>query len=124
MKPILKTTESSQIRFEKRVAESLRPIFPKARRRRRDPGSPESAHEYVSLGMTATYRFICKKTKQYYAPISTIRKIRIRAYQEGYIPVLVTEGGIREPAMVTLPLEYFVDMLTFMYQGGRHEHKA
>lgn len=91
--------------FERAIAQQLRPIFPKVRRKL----------EYqidqcigIDLEETGRYKFQCKKLKAY-APVSTIEEVKCDQML-GDVPVVVTAGDSL-PAMAILPWEEFLRLL-------------
>lgn len=91
--------------FERWVAESLRKIFPDAKRHLEYQAREANG---CDIDNTGPYLFQCKRGRRY-ASLSAIEEIQICPI-EGGIPVLVTKGDHKEP-LVCLPYKHFLRLL-------------
>jgi len=91
--------------FERWVAETLRKIFPDAKRHleyhARDADGRDIEH-------TGAYLFQCKRNRKY-SSLSAIKEIQVCPI-EGGIPVLITKGDNEEP-LACLPYDHFLKLL-------------
>lgn len=97
--------------FERWVAETLRKIFPDAKRHleyhSRDADGRDIEH-------TGQYLIQCKRNRKY-ASLSAIKEIQICPI-EGGIPVLVTKGDSLEP-LACLPYSHFLKLIALERQN-------
>lgn len=93
------------IEFEREVAEALRVVFPKVKRRLEFQQLEERG---VDLDNTGRFKFQCKRLKKY-APVATINEVGFQAWL-GEVPVLVTAGNW-EPPMAVLPFADLIELL-------------
>jgi len=100
-----KRARQKGIEFEREVAEALRVVFPKVKRRLEFQQLEERG---VDLDNTGRFKFQCKKLKKY-APITTINEIDFQSWL-GEVPVLIT-AGTREEPMAVLPFSDLVELL-------------
>jgi len=91
--------------FERWVAESLRKVFPEAKRHLEYHARDADGRDIENTG---AYLFQCKRNRKY-ASLSAIKEIQICPI-EGGIPVLVTKGDNEQP-LACLPYSEFLRLL-------------
>lgn len=91
--------------FERWVAETLRKVFPDAKRHLEYQSREANG---CDIDNTGAYLFQCKRNKKY-ASLSAIQEIQICPI-EGGIPVLVTKGDNLEP-LACLPYSELLRLL-------------
>ncbi len=91
--------------FERFIANTLRGLFPNARRQLEYHSADCNG---VDIMHTGPFKIQCKKLKKY-SPITAIEEVKCDR-SAGDIPVLVTAGDNLE-AMVVLPLSDFIKLL-------------
>lgn len=100
-----KKSRTKGLSFERWAANSLAPVFPKAKRHLEM--QKEEAMGF-DLDNTGPYKIQCKAYKKY-APLSKIEEVQ---RQPGDIPVLLTKGDRKKPIVAM----YFDDWLDLLIQ--------
>lgn len=91
--------------FERWVAESLRHIFPDAKRHLEYQAREANGRD---IDYTGDYLFQCKRGRRY-AALSAIKEVQICPI-DGGVPVLVTKGDNEQP-LACLPFSDFLRLL-------------
>lgn len=91
--------------FERWVAETLRKIYPDAKRHLEYQAREADGRD---IDHTGQYLIQCKRNKKY-ASLSAIKEIQIDPIECG-VPVLITKGDNEEP-LACLPYSHFLKLL-------------
>lgn len=103
--------------FERLIANSLKEIFPNARRQLE---YHEADCNGVDIANTEHFKFQCKKLRRY-ASITAIEEVQCDE-EIGDIPVLVTAGDGQRP-MAVLPFDDFLILLQTAKRKGTRGKK-